>query len=99
MAATKEGDYQSHATMQSVSEPTQRIIIATTLQRLGRTNPSNQNDVGDAFSTERFMTLASDQLAAAAEKVTGRSPPKVRGKSSHNSRHSKRLAGNTRVST
>lgn len=56
ISGTKEGATTLRAVMQSLPEEGQKTISATVLRRLGRATAGTQNDVGDAFSTETFLT-------------------------------------------
>jgi hypothetical protein len=55
-SGTKEGATTLRAVMQSVPKDQQRMITATVLRRLGRAKPGAQDDLGEAFSTETFLT-------------------------------------------
>lgn len=56
ISGTKEGATTLRAVMQSVPEGTQKIVSSTVLRRLGRATPGKQNDLGEKFSTETFLT-------------------------------------------
>lgn len=56
MSGSKTGATTLRAVLQSLPPDSAKSIVATVLNRMGRANPSNQNDVGDVFSTERFLT-------------------------------------------
>lgn len=55
-SGTKEGASTLRATMQSLPADAQRMISATVLRRLGRAKPGHQDDLGEAFSAESFLT-------------------------------------------
>lgn len=56
MSGTKEGATTLRAVMQSLGNDEAKVVTSSVVRRLGRANPSAQNDVGDAFSTETFLT-------------------------------------------
>jgi len=53
---TKEGATRLRAVMQSLPEDGQKMLTATVLRRLGRAKGSFQDDLGEKFSTETFLT-------------------------------------------
>ncbi|MGB0218792.1 MAG: hypothetical protein ACPGJF_05615 [Sinimarinibacterium flocculans] len=55
-SGTREGATTLRALMQSLPEDAQKEVAATVLRRLGRANPGNQDDLGEVFSTSRFLT-------------------------------------------
>ena len=55
-SGTREGATTLRAVMQSLKPEESKILTSTVVRRLGRANPGAQNDVGDAFSTETFLT-------------------------------------------
>lgn len=55
-SGTREGATTLRALMQSLPEDAQKEVSATVLRRLGRANPGNQDDLGEVFSTSRFLT-------------------------------------------
>lgn len=55
-SGTKEGATTLRAVMQSVDEAGQKMITATVLRRLGLAKAGVQNELGDQFSTETFLT-------------------------------------------
>lgn len=56
MKGTQEGATTLRSVMRSLPEDGQQMMAATVLKRMGRANPSAQNDVGNAFSTNTFLT-------------------------------------------
>jgi hypothetical protein len=56
VSGTKEGATTLRAVMQSLPEDGQRMVTATVLRRLGRALPGQQNELGERFSTETFLT-------------------------------------------
>ena len=51
-----DGGTQIHRLMKSMPEENRREVAAAVLQRLGRARNSAQNEMGDAFSAETFLT-------------------------------------------
>jgi len=56
MSGTKDGGTTLRAVMQSLPEDAQKTLSATVIRRLGLAKPGTQNDLGDRFSTETFLT-------------------------------------------
>lgn len=52
----KEGATTVRAVMRSLKPDERDIVAATMMKRLGRANPSAQDDLGEAFSPETFLT-------------------------------------------
>lgn len=60
-----DGGTQINRVLKSLPEENRREVAAAVLQRLGRARSGQQNDVGDAFSSETFLTnLAGMSLPA-----------------------------------
>lgn len=60
-----DGGTQINRLMKSMPEQNRREVAAAVLQRLGRAKNSSQNEMGDAFSSETFLTnLAAMSLPA-----------------------------------
>lgn len=60
-----DGGTQISRLMKSMPEENRREVAAAVLQRLGRAKNSSQNEMGDAFSSETFLTnLAAMSLPA-----------------------------------
>lgn len=55
-AGTNEGATRLRAVLQSLDSDGQKVLSATVLRRLGRAMNSQQDDLGDKFSTETFLT-------------------------------------------
>lgn len=55
-SGNKEGATTLRAVMQSLPTDSQKTVSATVLRRLGRSKPGQQDDIGEAFSTETFLT-------------------------------------------
>lgn len=51
-----DGGTQIHRLMKSMPEENRREVAAAVLQRLGRARNGAQNEMGDAFSSETFLT-------------------------------------------
>lgn len=56
MAGTKEGATTLRAVMQSLNREEQRILTATVMRRMGRATAGKQDDLGEVFSMETFLT-------------------------------------------
>lgn len=56
VSGTKEGASTLRAVMQSLPEEGQKTVTATVLRRLGLAKAGVQNEMGDKFSTETFLT-------------------------------------------
>jgi len=56
MSGSREGASTLHGVMQSLGGDEAKMVTSAVIRRLGRANPSAQNDVGDAFSTETFLS-------------------------------------------
>lgn len=55
-SGTREGATTLRAVMQSLPEEGQKTLAAAVLRRLGKANPSAQDDVGEVFSSESFLS-------------------------------------------
>lgn len=56
VSGTKEGASTIAGVMKSLPVESRKVIAATMLRRLGRATPGQQDDLGEAFSTETFLT-------------------------------------------
>lgn len=56
MSGTREGATRVRAVMQSLKPEEQNVVIGTVLRRMGLAKPGRQNELGDAFSSETFLT-------------------------------------------
>jgi hypothetical protein len=56
ISGNREGATTLRSVMQSLDAEGQKTVSATVLRRLGIANPSNQNDLGEKFSTGTFLT-------------------------------------------
>lgn len=55
-SGTREGATTIRSVMQSLQPDEAKMVTSAVVRRLGRAKPGAQNDVGDAFSTETFLT-------------------------------------------
>ncbi len=56
VSGTSEGATTIRGVMKSLPEESRKIVASTTLRRLGRAVNSKQDDLGEVFSTETFLT-------------------------------------------
>lgn len=56
MQSGKENVSTMRAVKKSVSEDTRATVAATTIDRMGKAKPGQQNDTGDVWSPETFLT-------------------------------------------
>lgn len=56
MSGTKEGATTIQGVMKSLPEESRKAVAATMLKRLGKATPGKQDDLGEAFSAETFLT-------------------------------------------
>lgn len=56
ISGTQEGATTLRAVVKSLPEPAQKSVAATVLKRLGMATPGRQNELGEIFSTESFLT-------------------------------------------
>ncbi|WP_422085438.1 hypothetical protein [Variovorax sp.] len=68
-----EGGTQISRVMKSMPVENRREVTAAVLQRLGRAKPGQQNELGDAFSSETFLTNLSAMSPAARRALFGSS--------------------------
>lgn len=55
-SGTKEGATTLQGVMKSLPEESRKVVTATALRRLGLATPGKQNELGEVFSTETFLT-------------------------------------------
>lgn len=72
LSSTNEGDTVIKRVMNSLPNSERREVAAAVLQRLGRATAGQQNAMGDAFSSETFLTNISKLSPAARETLFGR---------------------------
>jgi hypothetical protein len=56
VSGTKEGATTISGVMKSLPNDSRKVVAATMLQRLGKALPGKQNELGEVFSTESFLT-------------------------------------------
>lgn len=56
-SGSREGATTLRAVMQSLPQEQRKTLAAAMIRRMGRANPSAQDDIGEQFSTERFLTM------------------------------------------
>lgn len=56
LSGTQEGATTINGVMKSLPTESRKAVAATMLQRLGKATPGKQNDLGEVFSTESFLT-------------------------------------------
>jgi len=78
-SGTKEGATTLRAVMQSLPPEAQKTVSATVLRRLGRATPGRQNDLGEKFSTETFLTNWNSMSPQAKAVLFDRYGPQFRG--------------------
>lgn len=72
VSGTREGASRIRAVMQSLKPEEQAAIAATTLRRMGLATPGKQNELGDAFSSETFLTNWNRLSPEAKQAIFGR---------------------------
>lgn len=77
-SGTREGASTLRSVMQSLKPEESRVVASAVVRRLGRANPSAQNDIGDVFSTERFLTNWNGMSPEAKSALFGRMTPQFR---------------------
>jgi hypothetical protein len=75
---SREGGTTIRRVMQSLAPQQQKDFAAATLRRLGRANPSNQDEMGEVFSTERFLTNLGNMSPQARSAIFDRFGPQFR---------------------
>lgn len=75
---TREGATTLRAVMQSVDDQGKKMISATVLRRLGIAKPGAQNELGEKFSTETFLTNWNNLSKEAKATLFDRYGPKYR---------------------
>lgn len=68
-----EGGTTINRLMKSLPTENRREVAAAVLQRLGRAKPGQQNEMGDAFSSETFLTNLASMSPAARRALFGSS--------------------------
>lgn len=78
LSGTKEGATTLRAVMQSLPEDGQKAVSAAVLRRLGRATAGKQDETGEAFSTESFLTKWSSMSPEAKAVLFNRYGPQFR---------------------
>ncbi|KFN51982.1 hypothetical protein N790_13250 [Arenimonas malthae CC-JY-1] len=74
-SGTREGATTLRAVLQSLPEDGQKQLAAAVIRRMGRANPSAQDDIGEQFSSERFLTMWNSMAPEAKSALFGRLGP------------------------
>lgn len=77
-AGTKEGATTLRAVMQSLPDDGRRMVAATVIRRLGLAKPGMQNELGERFSTETFLTNWNNLSPEAKRALFDRFDPAMR---------------------
>ncbi|MFY3305230.1 lytic transglycosylase domain-containing protein [Achromobacter xylosoxidans] len=72
LQGTADGDTIVRRVVNAMPKETRRELASAVLRRMGRSLPGQQNDAGDAFSTERFLTNWSRMSPEARHTIFGR---------------------------
>lgn len=72
VAGTSEGDTIAKRVISALPMQERREVSAALLQRLGRATPGQQNAMGDAFSTETFLSNLAKMSPQARQTLFGR---------------------------
>lgn len=75
LSGSREGATTLRAVMQSLPADAKRQLSAAVLRRMGRANPSAQDDVGEAFSSETFLSNWNKLAPEAKVSLFGRFGP------------------------
>ncbi len=72
MSGTNEGDTILKRVVSAIPKDNRRDLAATVIARMGRATPGNQNDVGEIFSPNTFLTNWNGMSPAARQTLFGR---------------------------
>lgn len=72
VSGTEDGGTTLRAVMQSLPKEDQRVLASAVLRRMGRAVNSQQNDTGDAFSVQTFLTNWGKQSSEAKAQLFNR---------------------------
>jgi hypothetical protein len=72
MAGTKDGDTIIRRVVDAIPKENRKEIAAAVLKRMGQATAGNQNAVGDAFSSETFLTNVNKLSPEARNTLFGR---------------------------
>lgn len=78
-AGSREGGTTLRRVMQSLDGQGQRDLAAVTLRRMGRANPGAQDELGEVFSPETFLTNWNRMAPEAKRALFDRFGPTFRG--------------------
>lgn len=78
-SGTREGATTLRGVMQSLPEDGQKLLSATVIRRLGIASPGAQNELGDQFSTQTFLTNWNKLSPEAKTTLFGRFGPQFAG--------------------
>jgi hypothetical protein len=73
---TREGGTTFHTVMQSLPKEGQQQLMAAVVRRLGLAKPGQQNELGDVFSAETFLSNYNNLSSVAKRTLFGRMPDK-----------------------
>ncbi len=96
-SGSKEGATVLRSVMRSLPADAQKSVSAAMLRRLGRAKPGQQNDVGDKFSTETFLTNWNSLSPEAKSTLFDRYGPSFRGDMDAISRVASNLRSGSKV--
>ena len=96
-SGTREGASTLRAVMQSLKPEEAKILTSTVVRRLGRANPGAQNDTGDAFSTETFLTNWNGLSKEAKSTLFDRMGPDYRASMDNVARMASNLRSGSKV--
>lgn len=96
-AGTREGATTLRAVMQSLKPEEAKILTSAVVRRLGRANPGAQNDTGDAFSTQTFLTNWNGLSKEAKSTLFDRMGPDYRSSMDNIARMASNLRSGSKV--
>ena len=96
-SGTREGATTLRSVMQSLKPEEAKILTSTVVRRLGRANPGAQNDTGDAFSTETFLTNWNGLSKEAKSTLFDRMGPDYRASMDNVARMASNLRSGSKV--
>jgi hypothetical protein len=79
LSGTQEGATTIAGVMKSLPPESKKAVSATMLQRLGKATPGKQNELGEAFSTETFLTNWNKLHPDAKRSLFSTLPDEMRG--------------------
>ena len=96
-AGTREGATTLRSVMQSLKPEEAKILTSAVVRRLGRANPGAQNDTGDAFSTQTFLTNWNGLSKEAKSTLFDRMGPDYRSSMDNIARMASNLRSGSKV--